>query len=880
METVVREESTGKNIRTPHRWWRRGTVWILLLAGLLWSGDAAVSLLVQHSGLRAKLTARLVAAFGRPVQVGDYAFSIWGGPMLEAQSVRIGEDPRFGNEYFLRADSISVGLRWLSLLRGHIELGTLSLNRPSLNLVRAADGDWNLAEWLPKPAPATRTRERSPTDRPMSGTPGLQFHKIEISDGRINFKRGYDKLAFAFVDLNGTVQTDSPGRWRMDLRATPWRAAVITQQPGVIHVTGHVGGTSSRLRPAALDISWTDASISDFFRLLRGDDYGIRGSLAVSMSAHTEPHNPVNGWVLKGKATISGIHRWDLAARADNPSFNLVAKEALLDPKLSELRLVDARIEALHSSASARAELSWNGGRSVGTRAIPAFDFVDVTASHVSLSDVLDWVRAFHAGVPDSTSVRGVVDARAHLSGWPLNLIDGSVRSGGADLFAAGLHGPARIGPIEFHYSRGAISLRPITLSWGPLAGRATSSFRIDVSPIRRLAMFPSWRVVGRATDMRDLAVTAAAMGLNFPDVRNIKGPFSCDLRWDGSLFPWKTQPVGTILLGGLEAKSGGASLRLPFLNQPVERIRARMELRPGVRRIDLKAAKAFDANWSGTFERRSADAEWHFALAADRLSAADLDRWLDPRWRESFIDRMLPFLGSQSPAASPEDLLASGKLDLGEFALERLVVRHLQGNLNIDGRHIEFSDARGEFYGGAMSGILRADLAATPNYHAKIAVSRMNAYALAKAAPKLLGLSAASAEGQISIDAKGSTRPDLLASLTCRGAVHVTALELAGFNPEELQSSSATPKKARIPAASAAFTCARRTIKFQRLSLGLRGERVLNGSGSVGFNRSLDLRFQDMPAHSHARPGRAFRLTGNLSSPRIVRLVPARRGR
>ena len=119
---------------------------------LLWVACEGISLTIQHTRLRRILTARIEAAFGRPVEVESYDFSLWHGPALDANSVTVGEDPRFGHEYFLRAESMTVRLRWASLLRGHVELGTLSLTRPSLNLVRNASGDWNLGEWLPQPA--------------------------------------------------------------------------------------------------------------------------------------------------------------------------------------------------------------------------------------------------------------------------------------------------------------------------------------------------------------------------------------------------------------------------------------------------------------------------------------------------------------------------------------------------------------------------------------------------------------------------------------------------------------------------------------------------------------------------------------------------------
>src|ERR1700691_1518076 len=150
-ESIARAK-TLQPIQAQTRLWPRLLRRVIFWLVFLWVASEAVSVTMQHTGLRRVLTARIAAAFGRPVDLASYHFSLWNGPALEANSVIVGEDPRFGNEYFLRAESMTVRLRWASLLRGRIELGTLSLTRPSLNLVRNAAGDWNLAQWLPQPA--------------------------------------------------------------------------------------------------------------------------------------------------------------------------------------------------------------------------------------------------------------------------------------------------------------------------------------------------------------------------------------------------------------------------------------------------------------------------------------------------------------------------------------------------------------------------------------------------------------------------------------------------------------------------------------------------------------------------------------------------------
>ena len=66
------------------RAWSR---WVKLLVALLiflWFADLGVSLLIRHTRLQRRLTARLEAVFGRSVEVGSYDFSLWGGPTLRS----------------------------------------------------------------------------------------------------------------------------------------------------------------------------------------------------------------------------------------------------------------------------------------------------------------------------------------------------------------------------------------------------------------------------------------------------------------------------------------------------------------------------------------------------------------------------------------------------------------------------------------------------------------------------------------------------------------------------------------------------------------------------------------------------------------------------
>ncbi|MFY9691357.1 MAG: AsmA-like C-terminal region-containing protein [Candidatus Acidiferrales bacterium] len=879
----------------PRRAWTRWLKWVALFVAILWLASFGISALIRHSALQRKFTAHLEAAFGRPVEVGSYDFSFWDGPSLEANSVRVSEDARFGQEYFLYADSISVRLRWESLLRGHIELGTLSLSHPSLNLVRDSAGEWNVAEWLPRPGENASGGVPVGPSLPFSL---LRFRKIEIDGGRINFKQGDEKLPFAFVDVSGDVETDSPGLWRIDLDATPWRAAVLLQQVGTIHVSGHVGGTSSRLRPAALDLSWTDASISDVLRLARGDDYGIRGTLALALNASTA-QDPDGAWTLRGRAQLGGLHRWDLASRSDNPSINLIA-QALWHPADSFLEFTDAAVEAPHSNVHANGRISWQTTRASAKQRTPPVEIV-VTPSQIDFADLLNWLRAFHPGVADAVSAHGSFVLNGEASGWPLQIVNANGFSEGADFSGASLQVPVHLGRVQLRYNHGTISFPPATLSFAATSRPATTrsagttspvsdgSFQLSLATKPARHALPTWRVVGSSRDMRDLVSAAGALGLNISRGWDLAGPVACDLLWSGTNIPWRVQPTGWIEFGsppGADAASGaadalsGAALHAPFLNQPIDQIRARADLRPGEQHIALASARAFGAQWSGTFDRTAADPEWQFVLAADKLSAADLDRWLNPLWRESFLDRLLPFLNPSLPAvAVPENLRASGSLSLDEFTLPPLTARHLQADVKIGGRHVELANATGQLYGGALTGSLDSDLQAAPAYNANIAFTRVDLAGLTAASPDLANLFAGAATGKISFSATGATRGDLLASLACQGEADFASPEIHGIDlVASMHASALVPGTSRFSNASASFACASRAIQLRDLSITVPGPDVA-GSGAIDFSRDLDLRLRFVSNVPKATAP-SYRLTGSLASPKISRIQPTRRSR
>ena len=125
---------------TSTRWVRK----ILWTAGGVILLSLAVSLVVPLNFWQRGIAAALSEELGRPVRLGKVRLKLLGGPGFEIENVVVGEDPRFGIEPFARMESLRADVALRSLWQRQLEFSALVFTRPSLNVVRSADGQWNL----------------------------------------------------------------------------------------------------------------------------------------------------------------------------------------------------------------------------------------------------------------------------------------------------------------------------------------------------------------------------------------------------------------------------------------------------------------------------------------------------------------------------------------------------------------------------------------------------------------------------------------------------------------------------------------------------------------------------------------------------------------
>ncbi len=870
--------------------------WAVLLLVVLAAVQLGLSLGMRTKRVHGYLISRLERAFGRPVQVSGFSAQILPMPRLEMSGITIGEDAAFGNEYFLRAESMQASMRWMGLLQGRFEFGTMSLTRPSLILVRNTSGRWNLERWLPPSAGKTGGVGRSVGPQ-MEASPSNYLEKIEFDDGRINFKLGNEKGAFAFTNVSGNVEQTSPGRWQLNLEAKPWRSGVALQSAGILYVRGDVAGTSARLQPAQVQVHWDKASLADLFRLATGNDFGVRGEFGLDATASVGVAekggaNPIAGrWRYEVQARARQIHRWDLTERGDNPRVS-VGLKGYWDLAADEAQMEEMKVDLPQSNI--------RGVGNFGTTANATWK-VRVNSASVEGADILAWYRAFHPDVAEGLAIEQFFAGKGVVSGWPLRWEEGQLSSEGGSLHVPGLLQPLRIGSVRGRVMGMYLRARELAFLIGPVrisvpssangAAAESKGTKAATSPRE----FQNWAEIGFIEGAQspageieinghlDQAETffkvASAFGRTVNHGWELSGGVTSQMTCDWSAGFWRdAQWSGWINFSKTKVQAAG-------LNQPIELEDARLEWRAGQRSATITKANAFGAAWSGTASevavRPSEEGEaarWQFRLHTDHLDATEMDRWVGPRARPNWLQRLLPsLLGSTNAGGKPSELLrrisAAGELSADTVSVEKIKLAHAHAKLSLQNLQLDVKEAEAQWVGGNVHGTMRAEFSSTPKYEISAQIERVNLAELPWIpgwADRWNGL----ASGSVKLTTAGVGREELLKQLAGHGEVQAKNVEFRGWDvADSLESGVLKTGASRWISGQGEFEVKDLGVSFEAIQLDGARNKVWV-AGSMGFGKEVGLTFRGAPgeARGAARGAevRVVHVSGPAETPRV----------
>ena len=180
---------------------------VLAIAALV-----AVPYLVDLPRVQALIASNATQALGRPVKFASMRIAALPLPAVELHGLEIGEDPQFGKDPFVRLETGTVRLKLWPLLRGRVELGDITLKKPVISVVQAADGRLNVASLGGATEPSTPRGSRSGSGAGGAGAGAVLASKVKIDDGIVDYvARGKGETAARYRALPRQTRLEKSG---------------------------------------------------------------------------------------------------------------------------------------------------------------------------------------------------------------------------------------------------------------------------------------------------------------------------------------------------------------------------------------------------------------------------------------------------------------------------------------------------------------------------------------------------------------------------------------------------------------------------------------------------------------------------------------------
>jgi uncharacterized protein involved in outer membrane biogenesis len=670
------------------------------------SAIALLALFLVRPGanrLRTRIITSISLALGRPVDVAAVRLRLLPQPGFDLENFVIHDDPAFSAEPMLRAQEVTASLRVTSLLRGRLEIARLNLTEPSLNLVRNAEGHWNLENLVERTAKiAVAPTSKAKTER----RPGFPY--IEGDRGRINFKFGAEKKPYALTEADFALWQDSENAWGVRLEAQPVRTDFNLSDTGTVSVNGSWQRAASlRDTPLHFSLQWERAQLGQVTKLAYGNDKGWRGKLLGSVTLTGTSAD----LAIATAASVQDFRRYDILGGGD---LRLAAQCS------AHYSSLDHILSAVACSAPVGDGTITVAGSIHGPFSSRDYDLT-ATARDLPIQSLIAFARHAKQSMPDDLIAAG------RLYGDMKLRRDGNAQAweGGGE--TSGFELRSKLNKTEFVMGKVAFVVSSAIERKSRATSReiaAPAETRLEVGPFNLALGRPapltvrgwasrsgySFEAQGDAQLQRLLQVARLA-GIPTPQPV-ADGLAKVDLQiaggWSGFAAP---RVMGKAQLHSIRAEVRG-------LNAPLEITTANVLLTPDQTNVQNLTASIAETSWHGslTLPRNCSvpnSCQVRFDLHADEIATDRLNQLVNPYVRKQPWYRFL-----SSPAAAVPYLLtvhAAGQLTANRVVVHKLIANRASANVELNKGKLRLTDLRGDVLGGKHVGDWVADFTAKP---------------------------------------------------------------------------------------------------------------------------------------------------------------------
>lgn len=162
-------------------------VLLMLLAGALLS----LPFLVDLAQYQEQYKPLIEDALNRKIQLQGIRLTIWPRIGARVQGFTVLDDPAFSSNPFASLTSLDVGVKFMPLLSGKVEVEEIILRDPVINMIRNKSGTTNVSTLGPRtaaPATVPQPESQQQTGDPLQSLALLAVDRVSIDGGQLAYR--------------------------------------------------------------------------------------------------------------------------------------------------------------------------------------------------------------------------------------------------------------------------------------------------------------------------------------------------------------------------------------------------------------------------------------------------------------------------------------------------------------------------------------------------------------------------------------------------------------------------------------------------------------------------------------------------------------------
>ncbi len=697
---------------------RKLVIVIVVLVVLVIGALLALPHIIDVNQYRGQIQTELQQRLNRPVQLGELSLGVF--PLrVEANNVIIGEDANFhSNVPFAQVSQLDLSVKLFPLLSKNIEVESLELKRPVIELIRNQQGVWNFSTVAnapaapanaPAPAKPQQPAKPAPAQPAPSTSNGLTLGKLQITDGQIavtDYQKRQPRAVYDHIDL--TLKDYAPG------------------QPFSLDLTAHLPGSGSQTFSISGDggpVNNADLANTPFKGTVKLNEVSLAGAQKFLNSSA----------LADSDAVISGSTDLTTAAGTMSAAGSLKLENAVVHgvkvgyPITAEFDVSDNLTTDIIQIRKCNLKLgstplSVNG--TVNTH--PATSIVDVnlSTSNASIQDAARLAAAFGVAFSTDANIAGQITANVHAQGPTSQMaFNGNVSASNLEMTGKQIPQPVKVPEISLTLTPQQIQSNNFTATSGStsLGVQMTLTQYASVSPNVDASLKT---INGKVNELLNIA---QAYGVTAVEGMSGTGNITLDVHATGPVK--NTDAMKFSGSGALQ----NASLRMPSLTQPLNVRNANLQFTQNSMNITNLAASLGSTNAGGNLSVANFQApHLTFALTADKLNVTELEQITSgstpqkapaQKKRADASWSLVPAADAAPAKPAEPGLLqtatGNGTIAVGTILYEQTVLTNVHSNVALNHGVIQLNPLTSQVFGGQETGSVTVDTRPNPMTYA-----------------------------------------------------------------------------------------------------------------------------------------------------------------